>query len=113
MLPLGLEAKMLEIRDRATFIPVLAVEIGSVHAQTRFLIRRIAWDRVNVILIRDGGMIAYEPSDWPSVSFGRTMTIAHQYIADHWVELRSGDVVDVEYILGETNTPKRSEFYDI
>lgn len=34
---------------------------------------------------------------------------AHLYVRDHWAELRDGDVVDVQFILGETAAPKKSE----
>ena len=34
---------------------------------------------------------------------------AHHYIQEHFDELHDGDVVDVEFILGETKAPKVSE----
>lgn len=34
---------------------------------------------------------------------------AHNWIIDHWQELKDGDVVDVQFILGETKEPKVSE----
>ena len=34
---------------------------------------------------------------------------AHDYIAEHWAELDDGDVIDVEFILGEKPTKKISE----
>lgn len=37
------------------------------------------------------------------------MWIAHNWIEQHVDELVDGAVVDVEFILGETTTPKRSE----
>lgn len=48
---------------------------------------------------------AYDPYDWGD----RTMTVAHQYIESNFDQLNNGDVVDVEFILGETSVPKRSE----
>ena len=39
----------------------------------------------------------------------RTRMTAHQYIIDHWHELSDGDVIDVEFILGEKSTRKISE----
>ena len=35
--------------------------------------------------------------------------MAHHYIIEHWDKLRDGDVVDVSFILGETQQPKVSE----
>ena len=37
------------------------------------------------------------------------MKVAHNYIATHWHDLVDGDVVDVEFILGETAEKKISE----
>ena len=39
----------------------------------------------------------------------RTMIVAHKFIKEHFDELETGDVIDVEYILGETDTQKMSE----
>ena len=40
---------------------------------------------------------------------GRTYPVAHDWIINHWDELLDGDVVDVEFILGETDVRKQSE----
>jgi hypothetical protein len=47
----------------------------------------------------------YDPHAWG----GRTLPVAHAHIAAHWDSLASGDVIDVEFILGETAAPKLSE----
>ena len=44
---------------------------------------------------------------WPRDT--RTRPHAHAYIEQHWHELRDGDVIDIEFILGETAEPKLSE----
>ena len=49
----------------------------------------------------------YDPFAWGSDT--RTYQVAHQYIIDHFDELESGAVVDVEFILKETTEPKKSE----
>jgi hypothetical protein len=51
--------------------------------------------------------VAYDPYDW--VNDPRTKKTAHWYIEQHWAELKDGDVVDVEFIQGETETAKLSE----
>lgn len=38
---------------------------------------------------------------------------AHKYIQQHWDELQSGEVVDVEYILGETTVKKESDAKEV
>lgn len=39
----------------------------------------------------------------------RTKYVAHKYIIENWDKLSTGDVVYVETILGERDTPKVSE----
>jgi len=46
-----------------------------------------------------------DPYGWK----GRTMPVAHNYIIENWEEIRDGDVIDVEFILGETTVKKVSE----
>jgi hypothetical protein len=36
----------------------------------------------------------------------RTKRTAHFHIERHWAELKDGDVVDVQFILNETDAPK-------
>lgn len=109
-----MQAKALEIRDEGTFIAALAVdmnpdELGSEPHQ-RYLLRRCGYPcdyRPNVILTNlcGNGRATNDPYDWG----GRTWPVAHKYIIDHWDELKDGDIVDVEFILGETPEPKQSE----
>ena len=51
------------------------------------------------------GQSNYDPYSWGD----RTYSVAHNYIQEHWDEIKAGDVIDVEYILGETPEPKLSE----
>jgi hypothetical protein len=51
--------------------------------------------------------VAYDPYHWPRDP--RTKPYAHVYIEAHWHDLKDGDVIDVEFILGETTSPKVSE----
>ena len=118
-----MKTKALEIRDTATFIPALAVDMSpddpypaelaeSLRAYTArlYLLRRCGYacdGRPNVLLMRlDGsGMATNDPYEWG----GRTWPNAHRYIIEHWNELRDGDVIDVRFILGETPEPCTSE----
>ncbi|MDZ4344107.1 MAG: hypothetical protein U1E51_16935 [Candidatus Binatia bacterium] len=116
-----MKSKALEIRDEGTFIPVLAVDMNPTVQETpyvsesdpvaqRYLLRRCGYPcdgRPNIILTAlDGhGKATNDPHEWG----GRTYPIVHNYIIKHWEELRDGDVVDVSFILGETDKPKVSE----
>lgn len=120
-----MEVKLFEIRDRATFIPAMAVRLRNRTPEEFFLLRRAGYSREQisgpeetpgqlahglepyVILVKlDGVESNYDPFGWRNY---RTMGNAHSHIIANWHKLQSGDVVDVEYILGETSVKKRSE----
>jgi len=113
--------KALEVRDAATFIPVIAIKMVPDYVfrfdettPERYLLRRAGYnfDDPCVVLVRMecSGVdrnATYDPYSWGGGS--RTMTVAHDYIIKNFDNLNSGDVIDVEFILGETNQPKQSE----
>ena len=103
-----METKLLEIRDRGTFIPALAIraEWG------RRLFRAQCW-----LWFPAGGpdspetmLSAYDPHEWRTAA--RTMPVAHQWLEKHWDEAAADSVIDVQFILGETDLPKHSERLD-
>ena len=111
-----MKTKTFEIRDRATFIPILAVKLEPGCEADRFLLGRAGFgitpkkqaEYIYLIRISGGeGKAACDPYDW-GVS-PRTLHTAHLHIMEHFDELESGSVVDVEFILGETKEPKVSE----
>ena len=105
-----METKILELRDRATFIPVLAMRLSSENEAERSLLARGGWGinsedhKQYIILMRMDGQVNanFDPCDWGD----RTFSVAHSYITKEFDNLVSGDVVDVEFILGETDTKK-------
>ena len=105
--------KVFEIRDRATFISVLASAVSSYDSKIEaYHMHRNGFavpgaSQVFVTRLNDG-QTQYDPYGWPS-GLGRTMYEAHEYIQEHFNELPSGAVIDVEYILSETKEPKESE----
>lgn len=108
-----MQTKVIEIRDEGTFIPALAVDMNPACEAERYLLRRCGYacdGEPNVILTRlDGsGRATNDPYDWEGQG-ARTFPIAHNWIIEHWDELKDGDVVDVSFILGETKAPKVSE----
>lgn len=122
-----MKTKVLELRDKGTFIPLLCVDMnptawvvadGSAsqdeekyHAQ-RYLLRRCGYPcdgRPNIAITHlsaSGDRCSNDPYYWGG---GRTRPVAHDYIIKNWDTLKDGDVVDVEFILGERPTPKVSE----
>ena len=107
-------AKMLELRDRATFIPILAIRLDPSCEGDRYLLARAGFGRspqeqaryIVLVQVNGGGGIAQcDPYQWHD----RTYAVAHGYIQKAFDELPPGAVVDVEFILGETEAPCRSE----
>ena len=116
-------AKALEIRDEGTLICALAVDMnpgiysddhpgmGTEYDRQKYLLRRCGYPcdgRPNIALTHlsaDGDPCWNDPYGWG----GRTWPVAHKWIIEHWNELKDGDVIDVQFILGETSAPKVSE----
>jgi hypothetical protein len=105
--------KLFEIRDRATFIPCFAILMESNEEVESYLLRRAGYGPATNMVIfgrADGhGKAFYDPYDYCD----RTMKTAHQYIADNFHTLQTGDVVCVETILGERPEPKISERLEV
>jgi hypothetical protein len=107
-----MEIKTLEIRDANTFIPVICIRPVAQNDEQRYLLRRDGYraditERCVIMIDAQCRGVAYDPYDWRKGS--RTHKIAHNYITEHWRELRDGDVIDVQFILGETQQVKISE----
>lgn len=123
-----IETKLFEIRDRHTLIVAIAQRvdlrldqragwappevIDSVKEAERFLLKRAGCGASGgpytfLTKITGGEQIKchYDPFGWGN----RTMHNAHLHVHKNWDELHSGDVVDVEFILGETAVKKISE----
>jgi len=106
-----MEIKLLELRDRGTFIPVIAVNCdGSADLREEWLLGRAGYaldGQPTILLTRLGGdgRARCGACCWCD----RTFASAHNYITNNWSRLESGDVVDVEFVLGETTAPKMSE----
>ena len=107
-----MKAKTIEIRDRATCIPALAVQLGPACESDCRLFARAGFgpDPFSqggyVVLVHLTDMRAqWDPHAWG----GRTMPVAHDYLVRKFEDVTTGDVVDVEFILGETAERKASE----
>jgi hypothetical protein len=107
---------ILEVRDRATCIPVLAVEVLDLdNMQNYYWLHERCGHPPNplnpnilVTRVEANGKAYVDPYDWSD----RTMKTAHHHIISNWGNLKDGEVVDVEFILGETKEPKQSEYFE-
>lgn len=129
-----MQIKILEVRDSGTMIPVMCINMNvdpehiDVHGTTpvdrvnerreraaaqHWHLRRVGFPldgRPNIAMTDlncDGGACWNDPYGWKGGT--RTHPVAHNYIIDHWDELKDGDVVCVEHISGERPEPKVSE----
>lgn len=102
--------KTIEIRDSMTFIPAMAIKMVSWNPGDSYLLRRMGFvaefmSPAILFVWISRGRCESDPNAWSS----RTLGVAHQYVQEHFDELEAGAVVDVEFILGITKEPKRSE----
>jgi hypothetical protein len=94
---------------------VICIRPVAENPEQSYLLRRDGYEaneRERCIILIDAQCrnAAYDPYDWPGSESGRrTHRVAHSYIQDNWRKLNDGDVVDVQFILGETAAPKVSE----
>jgi hypothetical protein len=106
---IGIEVKVFEVRDNATRITALCFHGDPMHLreQTHWLMGCVGWHETpfTYMLLPGDDRIQYEPDRWG----GRTLPVAHRHIQEHWVDLATGDVVDVRTILGETDKPAESD----
>lgn len=100
-----MNTKVFELRDRATFIPIMVVRWRASHPDEEYLFMRSGWpsDAEDLTIFR------LEEDFKPAHRSGRTMEAAYAYIHEHFDDLKPGQVIDVEFILGETAAPKVSE----
>lgn len=127
-------SKIIEIRDSGTFIPALAIRLGSPEERERYLLARSGFGRTfetqseYIVLCKINGG---EPCDCHIDPFAwgqnpRTMFVAHMYLLNRQQELNNaidkhdgfdslpqGALIDVEYILGIRSQPKESEAFHV
>jgi len=95
--------KLLELRDQHTSIQALAIQVSG---QDGYLMRRAGFQSPMVYLLKLATQeCRYDPWSWGD----RTMHTAHRHIEATFDDLADGAVIDVEFILGETDAPKVSE----
>lgn len=107
-----MESKVFEVRDRGTFIPVLATKLGSDDFQETWLLSKSGYgfsrdsQSCYVLLCQlQGNRCNYDPYSWDSATY----SVAHAYIREHFDDMLPGAVVDVEYVRGERSAPRISE----
>jgi hypothetical protein len=102
------EVKFLEIRDDGTHVPCMATRVTITEDNYQML--RAGWtpksDPPIYLTNLNTCETRYNEFGW---SNHRTMGNAHRCLYEGWESFQSGDVIDVEFYLGETVTQKTSE----
>ena len=113
-----IETKVLEIRDNGTFVSALAIRNQGSDPVQQYYFDRCGFpeDGSSITLMKMYDQWATnDPYGWGDRGDlgSRTMVVAHQYIIEHFDTLADGDVVDVEHILGQTASSKKSERWTV
>lgn len=98
-----METKLIEVRDRMTCMPVLAVTVAGTDGP----VARHAGFNARMVYCIDltAQKAAYDPYCWND----RTRRTAHLWLQDNWDAVQPGSVVDVRVILGEADAPAAAE----
>lgn len=105
-----MQVKLFEIRDRGTLIPVMATFFDGAESPLLRVAGYAAGEHYVILTKLTGGECSaeYDPFNWPANP--RTMREAHRFIATSpWGDLQDGQVIDVEFLQGETSAPKTSD----
>jgi len=103
-----LETKLIEIRDRGTTIVAIAMFVKGKTRHENLMLERLGfWETDYILLLNiDDEKVTYDRWKW-----GRpTWEAAHVYLYENWDKIQPGGLIDLEYIRGESKTPKETEF---
>lgn len=105
------EYKNLEVRDRGTLYTVLAFRVIPDSPNEEAFMKRAGYSSeypdVFLMTYDPDCRCSYDPYSWAE----RTLHEAHRWIRDNFESINNYDVIDVEYLLGESNTKKESEIW--
>lgn len=118
------EVKFLEIRDKAPdgkdiAIYAMAVKLPTTQdMQVRFILSRAGFgDQADeqgwYILLMDvfAGRGTFSSDEFRHEgATARTINTAHAYLYDHWADVTSGQVIDVQYLIGKRKAPVESGY---
>lgn len=110
-----MEIKLFEIRDKGTYVPVMCTRLAARTEKEQKMLSNAGFGQT---VNEQKAYVIYTPLDgssWGRADFdpytwtNRTQREAHKYIRDNWEELENNSVIDVEFILKETEKPKESQ----
>lgn len=105
-----MHVKIVEIRDRATFVPAIAIKMSPDNTMQQYLLRRSGYWGDGTACICVAALSGHDKLHADGYDrVDRTMKIAHVWIQENWDAIEDGDVIDVEFILKEKDTVSISE----
>jgi hypothetical protein len=103
------DIKTVEIRDRGTLIPAFAIRMLPANEKEAFFFNESGYrskPHPCILLIPfEAPWQSVRSSDEQDGRNGRTLSIAHKWIEDHFDEIEACQVIDVEFILKEVDKP--------
>jgi hypothetical protein len=100
-----MEIKLIEVRDRATCMPVLAIKLQPEDSRQEWLLARAGFGSDPYVVY-----IPLVSAPWDPFEHGdRTRVTSHRHLVENWDSIVDGAVVDVSHILGETSQPCKSD----
>jgi hypothetical protein len=107
--------KIVEIRDRGTLIPALAIRILPSNETELFLFKHCGYGFrhtcIMLVPIEAPWHSARSSDEWSDRS-ARTMATAHKWIEENFDNIENCQVVDVEFILKEKEKPCKSFIFE-
>jgi len=109
---MSIQVKLFEVRDSMTAISAIGIRINDLFGIRELrdlqIVRHAGYGNDSCVLFGrlQGGQFSYDNYDWG----GRTMQVAHDHVSHYWDELESGDIIDVQFILGETDSKCETDF---
>ncbi len=111
-----MQIKLFEVRDRSTFMPCMVIKLGFKGEAEAWLLRRAGYGPdYRIFDEAREGFFLFHPLETNRIEWdycaweGRTLPTVHGYVKSNWDTLQSGDILDVEFILGETSVKKETE----
>ena len=109
-----MQAKVFELRDDMTFIPIIAFRLEPANLEEGYLLHRAGYGRdprqyIIMMKINGGGKLDCATNPFDMGQYVDMWYPVHQYLQEHFDELEPGAVIDAEYLRGESEAPKRSE----
>lgn len=101
-----IEVKFFELRDSCTCISAMCVSGIAADIEDdaeRWLVERSGWneDRFVYLTNLESAETHYDPYEWRCEPY-RT---CHEFIREHWDELKSGELIDARVLCGEQTSP--------